>query len=338
MLFLPNRDIALEFFTRTLGRASSDPSRVQAACGALRALSAIGNVIVFTFTAARVKQEIAKEGIFPWSLYLASSYDFSFRHGFRRLPAHAAGHQLHTQKAPAAALALHWVVTSILILAAVLGTAAETASEDTFSHLPGYSLLLTAFAYGLDIMWFSVIGIAMLRLRLWPGSTWRKKSPVPHALGVVAAVVFTVTNVVPLVLIWVPDPREKFMSRSDGKVPWFASQTMAVTIMVAGVLYWAGFKFYLWQRRSAKGEVLTVTRSPVFWSPNDGQRRGGQRPLVLLFEIIRLQWNWVPEEKDKKENKDEGGQGIQLGALDGSQGSEGRDWRTSTVRQSVGFC
>lgn len=331
MLFLPNRDIALEFFTRTLGRASSDPSRVQAACGALRALSAIGNVIVFTFTAARVKQEIAKEGIFPWSLYLASSYDFSFRHGFRRLPAHAAGHQLHTQKAPAAALALHWVVTTILILAAVLGTAAETASEDTFSHLPGYSLLLTAFAYGLDIMWFSVIGIAMLRLRLWPGSTWRKKSPVPHALGVVAAVVFTVTNVVPLVLIWVPDPREKFMSRSDGKVPWFASQTMAVTIMVAGVLYWAGFKFYLWQRRSAKGEVLTVTRSPVFWSPKDGQRPGGQRVLVLLFEIIRLQWNWVPEESNER------GQGVRLSVLDGSQGSEGRDQRTSTVRQSMGL-
>jgi len=291
VLFQPGQDIALEFFKRTIGRASSDPSRVEAACGALRALSAIGNVIVFTFTAARVKQEIAKEGVFPFSLYLASSYEFSFRHGFRRLPAHKPGHQLHTQKAPAAALALHWTVSTILILAAVLGTASETAAEGTFSHLPGYSLLVMAFAYGLDIIWFTVIGVGMLRLRLWPGSTWRSKSPVPHALGVAAAVVFTATNAVPLIAIWVPDPKQLFMSRSDGKIPWFASQTMALTIVVAAGVYWLGFRFYLWHKRTSYGDVLKVTRIPVFW-----RGQSGRGDLVLLYEIIRVYWDdWVPE-------------------------------------------
>jgi hypothetical protein len=326
VLFQPDKDIALEFFMRTIGRASSDLSRVQAACGALRALSAIGNVIVFTFTAARVKQEVAKEGIFPFSLYLASSYDFSFRHGFRRLPAHKAGHHLHTQKAPAAALALHWTVTTILILACVLGTAAETATQGTFSHLPGYSLLVMAYAYGLDIIWFTIIGVAMLRLRLWPGSKWRYKSPVPHPLGVAAAVVFTATNAFPLIAIWVPDPAQPFMSRSGERVPWFASQTMALAIVAAAAAYWAGFRFYLWHRRTRYSEVLKVTRSPVFWG---GQ--GGQKGLVLLYEIIRLQWkDWVPEEKKQAES-------VEMAVLNGSQESEGRDWRASTLRQSGAY-
>ncbi|KAK4151991.1 amino acid permease-domain-containing protein [Chaetomidium leptoderma] len=293
VLFEPGVDIALEFFFRTVGRIAPDPDRVRAACGALRALSAIGNVIVFTFTAARVKQEVAKEGIFPFSLYLASSYEFSFRHGFRRLPAHAAGHQLYTQKAPAAALALHWTVTTLLILAAVLGTAAGKASEETFSHLPGYSLLVMAYAYGLDIIWFTVIGVAMLRLRLWPGSTWRDKSPVPHALGVLAAVIFTATSVFPLVAIWVPDPMQPFMLQSVGKVPWFGSQTLALAVLAAAGAYWVGFRFYLRQRRLRHGEELHVTRHPVFWAAG-----GGRKGLVLLYEIIRLQWrHWVPKEK-----------------------------------------
>ncbi|KAK4120036.1 hypothetical protein N657DRAFT_625969 [Parathielavia appendiculata] len=303
VLFQPNIDVVLEYFKRTVGRASSDLSQVQAACGALRALSAIGNVIVFTFTAAKVKQEVAKEGIFPFSLYLASSYDFSFRHGFRRLPAHEEGHRLHSHKAPAAALLLHWTVTTILILAAVLGTARGTAIGEPFSPLPGYSLLTTAYAYGLDIVWFTLIGVAMLRLRLWPGSTWRSKSPVPHTLGVIAAVVFTVTNAVPLVAFWIPDPMHMFLSRSNGKVPWFAGQTMTLAVIAAAFVYWVGFRSYLWQRRVRYGEELKVTRSPVFW------RGQGSQGLVLLYEIIRLQWkDWVPE--GKRQQPDRLGVGV----------------------------
>jgi amino acid transporter len=297
ILFKPGQDIPLEFFMRTIGRVASEPRHVRAACGALRALSAIGNVIVFTFTAARVKQEVAKEGIFPFSLYLASSYEFSLRHGFRRLPAHKAGHHLYTQKAPAAAVALHWIITTLLILAAVLGTAAaETATEGIFSHLPGYSLLLMAYVYGLDIIWFAVIGVGMLWLRLWPGSKWRYKSPVPHVLGVAAAVVFTATNVFPLIAIWVPDPMEPFMVRSSGKVPWFSSQTMTLAILGAAGAYWLGFRFYLWHRRTKYGEMLKVTRVPVF---KGGQ--GGRGGLVLLYEIIRVQRkDWVPEEENQE--------------------------------------
>ncbi|KAL2127849.1 hypothetical protein VTI74DRAFT_10088 [Chaetomium olivicolor] len=292
LLFQSDRDIALEFFNRTIGQVSSDPRQVQAACGALRALSAIGNVIVFTFTAARVKQEIAKEGVLPFSLQLASSYEFHWRRWpyFSRLPDHTGTNYLHAEKAPAGALALHWTVTTVFILGAVLGTSAETATDGTFSHLPGYSFLLTAYAYAFAVFWFTVIGVGMMYLRLWPGSRWRYKSRVPHPLGAVAAVVFTAANAVPLITVWVWDPMQNFIARSGGKVPWFAGQTMAVAVLGAAGGYWVGFRFYLWQRKARKGEVRRVTRSPVFWQAPRGEGRAivdalvseGQHTTIVL--------------------------------------------------------
>ncbi|KAK4221989.1 high-affinity methionine permease [Podospora fimiseda] len=297
-LFKPNLDIAEEFFKSTIGRGSSDISRVKSAGQALRAFSAIGNVIVFTFTAARVKQEVAKEGILPFSKYIAASYRFSFRNGFQRLPPHQAGGFLHTEKSPAAALAVHWLVTTVLILAAVLGTG-QDKSAGTFSHLPGYSLLLMAYAYGLDVIWFSCIGIGMLYLRFAPGSNWRHISPIPHVIGCVAAVIFTVTNLTPLIMMWVYDPVHKYMVHSDEKVPWFASQTLAVAIVVGAFLYWVGFRTYLYQKRSRSGLVWKVGRTPIFWRDRENLDENGQERLVQIYEIIRLTWTALtaPEPK-----------------------------------------
>src|SRR2546421_8644530 len=43
---------------------------------AIIAFSSLGNIIVQTFTAARVKQEIAKEGILPFSKFFAKNTSF----------------------------------------------------------------------------------------------------------------------------------------------------------------------------------------------------------------------------------------------------------------------
>lgn len=280
ILFKPNHDQAFEFFSHTIGRVAS-ATQTQAICGSFRALSAIGNVIVFTFTAARVKQEIAKEGILPYSLFFASSYSFSFSNGFRRLPPSRSGYQLYSSRAPAAALALHWVVTSIVILATVFGTVHLSSSR---FHLPAYYLGIAAFAYGLDIIWFSVMGIGVLCLRLWPGSKWRQKSPIPHTLGVVAAATFGATNAFPLVAIWIPDPSAKFLSNTSDSVTWYAPQTYGMAVLVFGVVYWLCFRFYLYQRKMKAGESLEIVRIPIFWrSPPVGE-------LLQLYEIVKVRW------------------------------------------------
>ncbi|KAK0705467.1 amino acid permease-domain-containing protein [Lasiosphaeris hirsuta] len=281
ILFKPNHDQAFEFFSHTIGRVASR-TQTQAICGSFRALSAIGNVIVFTFTAARVKQEIAKEGILPYSLFFASSYSFSVSNGFRRLPPSRSSYQLYSSRAPAAALALHWVVTSIAILATVFGTMELSSPESRF-HLSAYYLGIAAFAYGLDLIWFSVMGIGVLCLRLWPGSKWRQKSPIPHTLGVAAAATFGATNAFPLVAIWIPDPAAKFLSNTSDSVIWYAPQTYGIAVLVFGVVYWLCFRFYIYHRKMKAGESLEIVRIPIFWRSPIGE-------LLQLYEIVKVRW------------------------------------------------
>lgn len=264
--------------------------------GFIRAFSALGNVIVFTFTAARVKQEVAKEGVLPFSLFFASSYSFSLRSGrfgFRRVPQTRESYQLHSSRSPAAALLLHWTATSILIIAAVNAKSDFEAKDAKFA---AYYLLTAAYAYSLDVVWFSVIGVAMLYLRLWPGSTWRNKSPVPHFIGVVAAVIFAAGNLFPLIAIWIPDPKVPYMSKSlsGNFVPWFASQTTVFSVLAGGVLYWVGFRLYLYWRKSVRGEVFQIDRTPIFETSEEGGESddgGSRKPLLLLvYEIISFHW------------------------------------------------
>ncbi|KAK0703923.1 amino acid permease-domain-containing protein [Lasiosphaeria miniovina] len=265
ILFMSNHDQAFEFFSHTIGRVSSR-AQTQAICGSFRALSAIGNVIVFTFTAARVKQEIAKEGILPYPLLFASSYSFSIRSGFRRLPPSRSGYQLYSSRAPAAALALHWVVTSIVILATVFGTVELSSSESRFD-LSAYYLGIAAFAYGLDIIWFSVMGTGVLCLRLWPGT----------------AATFAATNAFPLIAIWIPDPAAKFLSNTSDSVAWYAPQTYGIAVLVFGVMYWLCFRFYIYHRKMKAGESLEIVRIPIFWRSPIGE-------LLQLYEIVKVRW------------------------------------------------
>jgi amino acid transporter len=298
-------DQALEYFKHTIGQLGPEKTRIASETQTLminssfRALSAMGNVIVFTFTAARVKQELAKEGVLPFSLFFASSYSFSFRRGFQRLPQTREGYQLHTSRAPAAALGLHWAVTTILIIGTVFGI-----SEGGYSHVPGYYLMLASYAYGLDVVWFAVIGIAMLYLRLWPGSRWQYKSPIPHSIGIIAALVFTATNVFPLVAIWIKDPNEGWLAKSENKVPWFAGQTFVFSVLGAGVLYWLAFRFYVYQRKTKTGDELEITRIPIFWrdrSASGGGERGSgyEGELLLLYEIIKVRWRSYRKGEEK---------------------------------------
>src|SRR6266536_468657 len=63
-----NGNVAEQFILLTLGRVSPYGKAHSAQIlNAFMAFSSLGNVIVSTYTAARVKQEIAKEGILPFS-------------------------------------------------------------------------------------------------------------------------------------------------------------------------------------------------------------------------------------------------------------------------------
>ncbi|KAI5795328.1 amino acid/polyamine transporter I [Peziza echinospora] len=68
------------------------------------AISNLGNVLAVSFAHARVNQELAKEGLLPFSRFFASNKPFG---------------------APAASLFLHWIVTVIILVAPPAGEAYE---------------------------------------------------------------------------------------------------------------------------------------------------------------------------------------------------------------------
>ncbi|KIM98696.1 hypothetical protein OIDMADRAFT_57042 [Oidiodendron maius Zn] len=115
-------DMAGAFF-HDLFDSTYGPHAGLRAMAALVAFSIFGNILVLTFTAARVKQEIAKEGILPNSLFFATSHTTPwalFRNRSRNNSIISAeddfGIETHLEKSPMAALALHWFTSIFLVL------------------------------------------------------------------------------------------------------------------------------------------------------------------------------------------------------------------------------
>ena len=116
-------------FLHYLFDQSHGPQTAERVMAALIAVSIFGNVIVMTFTAARVKQEIAKEGILPYSLFFATGHTTPLAWLKSRLsrspyPRHSqvantVNLEDHLEKSPMAALALHWVTSIILVLVTI---------------------------------------------------------------------------------------------------------------------------------------------------------------------------------------------------------------------------
>jgi hypothetical protein len=117
-------------FLHYLFDETSGPNTAERVMAALIAVSIFGNVIVMTFTAARVKQEIAKEGILPYSLFFATGHTTPLAWLKSRLSRPQYNHRNshismnvnledHLEKSPMAALALHWVTSVVLVLVTI---------------------------------------------------------------------------------------------------------------------------------------------------------------------------------------------------------------------------
>jgi amino acid transporter len=135
---LENLDMATTFFHDLFD--SNQKENATKAMSSLIAVSILGNLIVMTFTAARVKQEIAKEGIFPLKLSLILATGYTTPWAWLRSPRNSQNNQLDLsdtrEKSPIAALGLHW--TSSIFLVAV--TAGMHPNE-------AYSFLISLYSF-----------------------------------------------------------------------------------------------------------------------------------------------------------------------------------------------
>lgn len=323
--------VAEQFFDLTYGRYSFQPSICSLVAptsgsanqgyrifAAFVAISSLGNVIVMTYTAARVKQEIAKNGIIPCAKFFAHNSDVSIGHVLKWLQRKTTwfrsitrfqwlSPEEHMEKTPVGALFLHELFSIILICVTL-----QLSSQDA------YTLLVSLATYVVTAFFGMLLGLGILILRIKgppvtssdpqaQGLTWKQMtgSKINPTLSVVAASYYAFCNAWTLVAYWVP-PEEQ--TAPVGNVAWFTVPTVSWCILGAGGFWFLGFFAYAKRKEKRVFKVFTVDRSFEFESANgnidaEGGKDGG---LILAHETVYLAWqakeNMNKEPQDRMES------------------------------------
>jgi hypothetical protein len=247
------------------------------------AISAFGNIMVMTFIAARVKQEIAKEGILPFAKYFGSNTNLSFGRFLARIQrkddSFANKHMAwllkrrwmwaseHSQETPFGALSLHWLFTIVMIVATI-----------RLKPTDAYGLLVNLYSYTVVCIFGTLLSIGMLKLRFTRG--WRKKLPGNPFLSILAAVLFLVGSAYPVIASCVPPT-----IKSTSKVAWYTTPVVAACILAFGVAWFLGFTTFASWREKKSGLEYRVQKVPEF------DKDGGDDSLpVQVHETVYIAW------------------------------------------------
>ncbi|KAG0651287.1 High-affinity methionine permease [Hyphodiscus hymeniophilus] len=238
------QDMATIFFSQLFGDEIAQ--RVMAA---LIAFSIFGNILVMTFTAARVKQEIAKEGILPFSLVLATGHTTPWA-WLKNRYSHdkAAEEDGHLEQTPMAALALHWV-SSIVLIAVTSMLQPGTA----------YSVLVSLYSYVVIVLNGFLVAGGLLLLKFTPSRNWSTDSNfTPWANPMHAIIYFSACGFV-LFAAFVPPTDGSPYAYSQSHIQWFIVPTIGLSSLLWGLIWFAGLHWVMWR----KVEELVVTRVAV---------------------------------------------------------------------------
>ncbi|ESZ89783.1 hypothetical protein SBOR_9834 [Sclerotinia borealis F-4128] len=278
--FTSGKSVVEEFFRLTIGQAWNEGRSIQLMDACL-AVSSLGNVIVTTFTAARVKQEIAKEGILPFSLVFAKNVNIiewaikKFKRSEQVAePVETEGNTPERAKIepiPFPALVLHCVFSTILILASICVPQSKDA----------YPLLVSIYTYPIDAMVAISLSLGIIWMRSTRSSGWNTYSTSNRWFSLATAIVVFVANVFPVVALWIPEAL-------GSSVPWYIVPTIGCSLLLGGVVYCLIFRFAV--PLFLGGAVLEVIRDPVIGIDGEGNS-------VQLGEMVYHKWS-VPEDAD----------------------------------------
>ncbi|KAM0232655.1 hypothetical protein ACHAP5_010662 [Fusarium lateritium] len=293
-----NTNVAQEFFERTLGSLTENETGKRI-FNAFLAISSMGNIIVMTYTAARVKQEIAKEGVLPYAKFFAQDGDISLGRllsWFQKkgmfssiLSTRWLSPEDHRERTPVGAFFLHLASCFILIFA-------------TWGMSPtnSYTLLTSLSAYVINAFFgiFLGLGILILRFKGPPRTdkgetqspaaapqTWRQMTGkhINPILSVICAVIYIVGGLWPIVTIWIkPAIRQSLR--------WWLIPTITWSIIGGSMLWYLGFISFAWRRKQKRNEIFVVEKKPEFESADVGG--SGEKPsgYVLVHETVYLSW------------------------------------------------
>ncbi|KAJ3490823.1 hypothetical protein NLG97_g5703 [Lecanicillium saksenae] len=324
------QNVAQEFFARVFN--SND--RAEQTVNAFLIISSFGNVVVWTFTAARMKQEIAKQCYLPFSKFFAIDKDVSLGRfllwlaSFRSESSNRNSRRIaflnpanHREKTPVGAFTLH-LSSCIVLICATWGMDADDA----------YSTLSSLFSYLLAAWFGAFLATGILILHIWgPPATqpirtpnhrgpagqaavrksWKDitKGSVNPKMSIICAVLYLIGSLYPIIARWVPPPSKKGAEKR--RVVWYAVPLAAMCIMVFSTLWFLGFlaiaKYKRWRyklefSRVSKPEFDWAERRDAPATEEHGhesdvasvRRLGG---LILTHETIYPAWTRYRDEE-----------------------------------------
>jgi amino acid transporter len=294
--------VAESFFRLTYGALSRDDNTGARIFSAFLAISSLGNIIVMTYTAARVKQEIAKEGLLPWPKFFGQNKDLSFGRLLRwaqrtRMINRPFGSilrlrwlapELHSERTPVGALVLHLLTCTILLFA-------------TYGQTPqnAYLLLTGIAAYVVNACFGSLLAAGILYLRFSKARDWRHKSTNIHPwLSVAAATVYLIGNLFPVITSWVKPEKSLSLSLDTGSntllstdrgtsnlLSWFLVPTVGWAVLGFAALWWLGASFVVRRIERHTHTEFTIQREFDF-----DEDPPGSGAYVQVHETVYLSW------------------------------------------------
>lgn len=276
----PRLNVAHYLFKYTIGRRAGWEDKAPRMLSAFAAISCLGNIIVMTYTAARVKQEIAKEGILPFRRYLAGSVKARVRIPIRKL--WGSKKETLPEDVPLGALVLHFTVSAILVCA--------TWKQQVTST---YSMLVDLYSYTVDAVFSVFLGFGLLYMRFfskrdWARHSWNSGFRIPAYVSAICGFIFGLANLYPVAAKWIPVTGELAKNLT---VPWYVTGTVGWIIVFIGVLWWIGFRYVIPRfGRDRVGRVLIVIRK-LWFREEDGYK-------VLEFEDVEFRWAAIVDDRE----------------------------------------
>lgn len=292
------------FFDKTFGALNQSDETGKRIFNAFLAISSLGNIIVMTYTAARVKQEIAKEGLLPWPKFFAQNRDMSLGRLLRSFQKKGWFSSLlkmkwfspeeHREQTPVGAFVLHFGSCLVLIFA-TWGMSPDSA----------YALLTNLSAYTINAFFAIFLGLGILILRIkgppaldgdvpeqsstprtWKTLTGKHINPV---VSVVCAFIYMIGGLYPVVATWIKPSKDIAQT-----IEWYLTPAISWAVIGAGVLWFLGFVLVAWHKNRRHHKVFLVEKEPEFENADgfaESEKGGrGSGGLVLVHETVCLSW------------------------------------------------
>ncbi|KAF1814073.1 hypothetical protein P152DRAFT_481226 [Eremomyces bilateralis CBS 781.70] len=269
----PSIPMASLFFQHMFG-----DHRAKQAMSGLAAFSIFGNIVVMTFTASRVKQEIAKEGVLPFSLFFATSMTTPwawFKAKWSRRPASDSEDE-RLEQTPMAALGLHWAMSVLLV-----GVTAMLPPETS------YAVLVDLYSYTIRVLAPLIVSGGLLYLKFKPSVQWSSRANFIPWLSPTHVVVYFLTLGFLAIASFAKPPAESPSALTESlsasvavPVKWFIVPTVGISALTWGLIWFLGLKVVMW----SVGRELNVTRTPIIVPDIDSQ-------WVQKAELIEHEWH-----------------------------------------------